>query len=96
MDQEPFPPMGNIDALMHLIGIKAGVLSYAALAKQGLVSPKEVEEYLDGLTDHLQPESGDGVQRAEQIEKLRASVESVLLPLFAVLREHAARNWKGG
>src|SRR3546814_15866604 len=80
-------------AALALMGISAGVNSLRLMANRGLVSPKEVEEYAESITSHLSVADDD--QKKAAFDQLSATVEALLSPVLAEIRQFAPDRWIG-
>src|SRR3546814_2218595 len=80
-------------AALALMGISAGVNSLRLMANRGLVSPKEVEEYAESITSHLSVADDDPKKAA--FDQLSATVEALLSPVLAEIRQCAHERWIG-
>src|SRR3546814_12623065 len=80
-------------AALALMGISAGVNSLRLMANRGLVSPKEVEEYAESITSHLSVADDDPKKAA--FDQLSATVEALLSPVLAEIRQCAPTRWIG-
>src|SRR3546814_3217167 len=78
---------------LALMGISAGVNSLRLMANRGLVSPKEVEEYAESITSHLSVADDDPKKAA--FDQLSATVEALLSPVLAEIRQCAHERWIG-
>ena len=91
--------------LFAVAGINAGLGVLRILAMRGQVSPDEVDEFANGITNHLAisaPPSGlapaDALAYAEKMAayvQLSATVEAQTAPWLAEIRQYAAETWKG-
>jgi hypothetical protein len=70
---------------LGMAGIHASLHSIRILANNGLVSPREIDESLDGVTETLENLPQD----------LLALIQPTLDPLLAEIKQAAAANWKG-
>src|SRR3546814_18572057 len=80
-------------AALALMGISAGVNSLRLMANRGLVSPKEVEEYAESITSHISVADDDPKKAA--FDQLSATVEALLSPVLAEIRQCAHARWIG-
>lgn len=85
-------PIPALAAHLAFTGIMAGVGSMLLMARRGLVSPEEVEEYLDSLTSHIKPLPDDSEEAARQTLVLASEIEAHFAPLFAQLRNEVWRS----
>ncbi|WP_430429092.1 hypothetical protein [Parasphingorhabdus sp.] len=70
---------------LSIASLHASLHSIRMLANQGLVSPSDVDASLDGITESLEKASSDFV----------ALIQPSLDPIFAEIKQSAARNWQG-
>lgn len=64
------------------------------MARKGLISPDEVDEYADGLMGVLHREPGDPL--APMMQLIREHAEHTLSGPLALAKSAARASWKGG
>src|SRR3546814_4093689 len=80
-------------AALALMGISAGVNSLRLMANRRLVSPKAVGEYAESITSHLSVADDD--TKKEAFDQHSATVEALLSPVLAEIRQCAHARWIG-
>ena len=79
--------MNNLDGFaVGMAALQLGMQNMITSAKQGHISPHDVDLALDGVTETLE----------NLAPALRAIVQSKLDPQFVALKRIASENWKDG
>ena len=77
--------VSNFDSFTFgMAGIHLGIHNMLTLAERGLISPEDVDQAFDGVTETLENLQPD----------LRAKVLHRLEPQFANIKQIAAESWK--
>lgn len=92
---ERYPPIDRLTGDLLFVALKAALVSYTTVVRTGVVPPAEVEQFIDGLTDHIKPSPDATDAQREQVDQMREAIEAFLLPHFAKLRDEAAQHWRG-
>lgn len=88
-------PIDRLTGDLIFVAFKAALAAYGAVVRTGVVSPADVEAFIDGLTDHIGTPAREDAEQQEQLDQLRAAIESQMLPHCAALRQEAAQFYRG-
>lgn len=90
-------PEGTAQAIegvtnIAIVGISAGVFAIELMARKGLITPAEVDEFADYITRHMAPQ-GDELDLAHLA--FQAALEDQLGPELVRIRRIAEANGSG-